>query len=237
MKKKIRIKVEKEEIVGTLFTPPPSHAHPVIIFLNGRGGIKERYYPVAEHFLGKGYVSFCFDFRGKGESITKKIPPMKHQLEDFKAVVNYIKSMKQVKSDKLIIVATSMGAYVALSLSNTWGNLIKKMVLFEPSLFNKSAEDVPFMNLSVEDVVKALDNHPEKSRSVKNVSKYTGELYLVIQGDTEYYEGGKAVNEIYYSYAEKATVRKKMEIPDIDHNIFKTKKGTEKAIELLDKIL
>jgi len=77
MREKVRIKIGKDDLAGVLYYPDKREKYPAVIFFNGKGGTKERLFDICQHLLSNGYASFCFDFRGRGESVTKDVPPMK----------------------------------------------------------------------------------------------------------------------------------------------------------------
>lgn len=236
MKEKVRIKINGEEIVGTMFLPDKKKKHKTVVFLNGKGGTKERFYLLAKDYLEKDYVSFCFDFRGRGESLTKTVPPLGSQLKDAKVVLDYLATLPFVDKRNIILVGTSMGGYVALSIPN-YKPGIKKLIILEPAYFLPDMENKPYLDITDRDVEEAIEGGMGKARSMKEIGKFAGELYLVIHEKSGHFELMEKVIDIYYNSAVNAKIRKKMEIKGAPHAIFRTPGNQNRARKFIKKLL
>lgn len=231
MREKIQLQIDNNNITGFLFFPNKESQHSVVIFFNGSGGTKEYFFKISKFLSLRGYVSFCFDFRGRGESQTKEISPLSFQIKDAQEVIRQVASLPFVKKDDITILATSMGGYVAASVSNI-SKGIKRIILIAPALYSLDDENKKYTEASVRDFKKELI--PE-SRAIKEIRKFKGELFVV------FLEKDKIVpdwiNQAYLDNALEVKKKAKLEIKDAEHAIFRTKSGQEKVRKLLEKLL
>lgn len=231
MREKIRLKVNHETLTGILSYPKGSKRAPMIIFFNGSGGVKERFLTIADFLLERGYASFCFDFRGRGESLTKKTPPLSFQLQDAEEVIKYIASLPFIDKTNIVLVATSMGAYVASCVSNV-NSGIKQIILFAPAMYVPKDEKKPYTTVKVANFKKELI---DKARSIREIKKFRGELFVVFLGRDKTIPFWMV--QAYLNNATQAKKKIKMEIKNSEHPIFRTASGQKKAQNLLAKIL
>jgi alpha/beta superfamily hydrolase len=82
----------------------------------------------------KGIASVRFDFSGSGESDGDFIDmTISKELEDAKAILNYVKSLDFVDTNKIGIVGLSMGGAVGSMLAGDCKNDIKSLCLWAPA--------------------------------------------------------------------------------------------------------
>ena len=169
---KISVEVDGDVIAGALFFPDKNEVYKVVFLMNGKGGLKERYYSIAKELVKLGYIACCFDFRGRGESQVGTIPPFGNQIDDAKAVVDYVASLSFVNQKDIVLVGTSMGGYVSASLAN-YKNGIKKIILLEPSILLPKDEQTPYLNIFAEDIERTTKSqHVNAARPLKEIAKY-----------------------------------------------------------------
>lgn len=228
--KKITLKIGGESLVGKLFLPSNSSPKNAMIFLNGSGGLKERFYGICKFFSEKGYVCLCFDFRGRGESVTKKIPKLKEQTVDAKKVINYL--TQNTKSlEKVYLVATSMGGYVAATISN-FNNKIKNLILIAPAICSQQMEESPYTEVRSSSFKKEFLT---KANSIKEIRQFTGDLWVVFLGKDETIPDW--MTQAYLDNAASVRKKKKIILKNEEHAVFRYKNGQEKIKELLNGIL
>ncbi|MCH7951767.1 alpha/beta fold hydrolase [Patescibacteria group bacterium] len=233
---RIEIPINNEKIIGALFYPDKQKQHKVVVFLNGQGGVKERFYLMAEALVNLGYASFAFDFRGRGESASKIVPPLSYQIEDAKKVLDYVVSLPFVNPNDITLIATSMGGYVAASVASDHPG-IKKIFLFEPTLLLVKEEDKPYLEITADDVELALKGDVNKMRPIQEIRKFKGELYLILHEKSSYRELMESIIPIFYKNAVKAKKKKKCTLKGARHALFKTHEGRLKATEFVEKLL
>lgn len=226
---KFTISIKNNILVGRIFVQENKNPSKTIIFLNGSGGTKERFYGLCEFFSEKGYICVCFDFRGRGESATLKTPKAKEQITDATKVIVYLlKRFKKLK--EINLVATSMSAHVASCICN-YKKKIKKLVLIAPAAYTYDMENKPYTEIFTKDLKRS---EIEKSKSILEIRKFKGYLYLVsLNRDTTI---PNWMIKAYFDNAKKTKLKKELGI-DFRHSIFRYEDGREKSLKLLDKIL
>lgn len=105
------------------FFPGKNETKNTLIFLHGRTGCVDNYYPVClklqEGLEKQGtYVNaFIFDYRGFGKSSGKR-PTRSTVLIDTYGAFEYLKKQRNIPPENICIVGHSSGAAVALGLAN-----------------------------------------------------------------------------------------------------------------------
>lgn len=235
---KLFIPTDSVDIATSLFQPHDDGKHPIIVYLNGKGGVKERFYTIAEYFQNEGYASLCFDFRGRGGSKTGEVPLFKTQFADFEYVMSYINKLESIDAQNIIVVATSMGGYVAASLVHKYES-VKKLFLLEPSLLYKRAEEIPYLDIEADELSIGFDIDEEELKeisSIQGIQRYKGELYITKHSQSSYKDLMEKISTYYYNYASHV-IRKKTLTIDASHAIFKTDEGQKEVIKLLRQYL
>ncbi len=231
MREKVILQINGDILSGVLYFPDKKSRYKAIVFFNGSGGTKERFFSIAEAFKRKGYVSFCFDFRGRGESQTDEIPPLGFQLEDAKKVIDYVINLPFVDKNEITLVATSMGGYIAASVVNSFQG-ITRLVLIAPSIYSLGEErkrytDRKMISFKKESILG--------SRAIKEIVKFKGELFVVFLGKDKSIPNW--MTQAYLDNASSVKRKVKLIIKDAEHAIFRSESGREKVKKLLKKIL
>src|SRR5918998_5244415 len=92
----------------TADTGPP----PVIVMAHGLGAVKQlRLAPVAERFQAAGYACLVFDYRhfGESEGEPRELLSLARQREDWRAAVEFARSLPEVDSGRVVVWGTSFG--------------------------------------------------------------------------------------------------------------------------------
>lgn len=96
---------------GTLYLPNESKP-PVIVMGHGIGAERRFRLPdYAERFCKAGFAVFLFDYRNLGESdgLPRNLIHPKRHVEDFLEAIRFVKSLPEVKGERLGIWGTSFG--------------------------------------------------------------------------------------------------------------------------------
>jgi hypothetical protein len=114
--------------------------HPGVVFLHGGGeSSKERFLPLQQYLCGREIASIAIDFRGVGASGGQfSDGSLANRFLDANAACNFFLKSVGADSGKLLLVAASMGAEVALALTEV-RNDIKALILISPAAYPRSA--------------------------------------------------------------------------------------------------
>jgi pimeloyl-ACP methyl ester carboxylesterase len=99
---------------------------PVIVMAHGLGGTKQmRLDAFAERFAAAGYASLVFDYRNFGASggQPRQLLSVRRQQEDWRAALEYARSLSWVDPDRVVAWGTSFGGGHALWVAATDGRL------------------------------------------------------------------------------------------------------------------
>ncbi|MCR4305618.1 MAG: alpha/beta fold hydrolase [Candidatus Daviesbacteria bacterium] len=152
--KKVEFVSDGIKLSGTLYYPNEIKSSPGVLFLHGGGqSSKERFLQWQEHLSRLGICSLTFDFRGVGESEGQFADSsLKNRLIDSRAALNFLLSYSLVDRNKIAIVGSSMGAYVAIRLSEL-GEAPKALILVSAAAYAKESEDKQ-MDVSFTQVIR-----------------------------------------------------------------------------------
>lgn len=136
---------------GTLQLPEYNRKAPVIIMAQGFGLIKEVGLPqFAERFVAQGYAVFSFDYRGFGESEGHPrhwVSPKRH-LEDWKAALDFIRTLTTVDTQQVILWGYSFSGGHAIQTAAADGQ-VNAVILQAPHVDGRSSlKGVPFSKLA-----------------------------------------------------------------------------------------
>lgn len=92
----------------------------------------------AEELAKQGYAAFAFDFCGggihtKSDGLTTEMTVFT-ELEDLRAVMDYVKSLDSVDYSKLTLLGCSQGGAVCAMTAKKYPEEVAKLVLFYPAL-------------------------------------------------------------------------------------------------------
>lgn len=132
------------KLAGNFVSPISQTGLPAVLFLHGAGhATKERYFDWQNILANNGIASLSFDFRGCGESEgVFEDGSLAKRLEDAKNALEFIQTIEQVDKNKLILAGNSMGAHIAVRLTESVSN-IKALMLSCPAAYSAEAENKP----------------------------------------------------------------------------------------------
>ena len=114
-------------------------AHPQLLFIHGAGASdRKRFEQLRTLLADKGIGSISFDFIGHGESGGSLVgSSLESRVAQASAVID-----SQKISQPLSIVASSMGGYVAIKLTELYA--VNNLILVAPAVYDTKSYRVPF---------------------------------------------------------------------------------------------
>ena len=112
---------------------------PAAIVCHGFTGDMSSTEKYGDVFAQKGYRAFIFDFCGGGfktisdGTLEDYMTPLT-EIDDLKAVIEYVTSRDDVDADSLILMGCSQGGFVAALTAKELKDQVKQLVLFYPAL-------------------------------------------------------------------------------------------------------
>lgn len=178
---KITIKSSPGNISANLIKPENfKDPLPALIFVHGwksdqTGNIKR-----AAEIAKLGFVCLTLDLRGHGES-EGNIEQFSREdhIEDIKSAYKYLADLKEVNPNKIGIIGSSYGAYLAAVSSNDLG--FEWLVLRVPALYFDKGFNIPTDKLIKEDpqAFTTSDLTQENCLALKGIANFQGEILLV----------------------------------------------------------
>lgn len=115
----------------------------IMIFVNGYNTTTQNYISEINFFASLGYIVYCFDNTGTGQSEGKKFGGVPQAIIDLKYCLEEV--VKQHPNNKITIVGHSMGGYAASNIINVLDiNVVNKIIAISP--FNNIV-DVVYDNI------------------------------------------------------------------------------------------
>lgn len=143
------------KIKGTLYMPKKIAGKvPGILLLHQLGRDRHSWSSLVPLLIKEGYVVLAIDLRGHGESIVFgdtirryrqfSNDDYKNMIIDVSSAVKYLKSVKEVKAEKIAIIGASIGANLALQYAAR-DKEVRTVVLLSPGLNYRSLETLPYL--------------------------------------------------------------------------------------------
>jgi len=132
-----------------LYMPDGASKPPVVVMAHGFGGQRWMRLPAyAERFAGQGMAVFVFDYRGFNDSEglpRNYINPSRH-LEDWKAAINYVRTLNVVDSRHMALWGTSFSAghVIVIAASDPGISAIVAQVPFTDGITTAWSYRLPF---------------------------------------------------------------------------------------------
>ncbi|MHA3115499.1 alpha/beta fold hydrolase [Acinetobacter sp. ANC 4635] len=123
-----------ERLAADVYFPQEIALPPVIIMANGFACERKFSLPdVAERFAEQGFAVILFDYRGFGESTgqPRELVSPKHHLQDWKSVVEQVKSWSNVNQEQLFLWGVSLSGGHVMTLAAEIPN-IKAIIALVP---------------------------------------------------------------------------------------------------------
>lgn len=117
-----------------LYLPPPTAGAgppPVIVMAHGLGAVKQlRLAAFAERFQAAGYACLVFDYRyfGASEGEPRELLSLPRQREDWRAAVEFARSLPEVDPGRVVVWGTSFGGGHAIVTAADDDNIVAAIV-------------------------------------------------------------------------------------------------------------
>ncbi|MDQ9008943.1 alpha/beta fold hydrolase [Acinetobacter gerneri] len=120
------------DLIAADFYKPKNVKKPaVIVMAHGFAALRQfRLIPFAQRFAQAGYAVVLFDYRNWGGStgFPREMISLKKQLEDWKSVIQYVSTQKNINTRKIVLWGTSLSGGYALTLATEMKNINAIMV-------------------------------------------------------------------------------------------------------------
>lgn len=125
-------------IRGHVFKPEMPGKLPAVIVSHGFMSNQQSVWGYAQTLAELGYAAFAFDFCGgcvKGTSDGKSEDmTILTEAQDLNAVIDYVKTLPYVQSDRISLMGCSQGGFVSGIVAAKRPDEIEKLILFYPAL-------------------------------------------------------------------------------------------------------
>ncbi|HOW27600.1 MAG TPA: alpha/beta hydrolase [Elusimicrobiota bacterium] len=228
------------ELVGW-FIPASSPTDRCLILCHGWGTNRSNILP-STVFLGRrgGYNLFYFDFRNHGESGGDRSSLIYYERKDLEAAVRYLKKEKSPQAKRLGIYGLSMGAAVALSVTEVHSEI--EAIVAESGFTSFNEVIIRFGRLfyhmprwmahwTLMFVRARLGFDPEPYSPIYSIEKIAPRPLFLIQGDQD---TRMPVSEGEALFARAGEPKTLWTIPGADHGEAHTIAGREYEDRLLE---
>lgn len=130
--------VDGHAIYGEIYIPDGiEEPMPAVIFSHGYGGTHSTGAPYAQALAEKGFVAYCYDFRGGSNSSRSDGSPLEMSVftekADLEAVLSMIQSLDYVDGERIFLMGTSQGGMVSAMTGAAHPEEVRGMMLLYPA--------------------------------------------------------------------------------------------------------
>lgn len=130
--------VDGHAIYGEIYIPEGAgEPMPAVIFSHGYGGTHSIGAPYAQALAQKGFVVYCYDFRGGSNSSRSDGSPLEMSVftekADLEAVLSMIQSLDYVDRERIFLMGTSQGGMVSAMTGAAHPEEVRGMMLLYPA--------------------------------------------------------------------------------------------------------
>lgn len=130
--------VDGHAIYGEIYIPDGiEESMPAVIFSHGYGGTHSIGAPYAQALAQKGFVVYCYDFRGGSNSSRSDGSPLEMSVftekADLEAVLSLIQSLDYVDRERIFLMGTSQGGMVSAMTGAAHPEEVRGMMLLYPA--------------------------------------------------------------------------------------------------------
>jgi uncharacterized protein len=170
MERKVKFKIGKEVLRGSLFIPQGEGPFPSVIFFHGSSGVGETYYLAAKKLAKNGILGFAFNYAGCGKSTGKiEQQTIEMGIKDARKAIDFFLGQKEVDNKRLGFCGGSFGGFIVSLLSKFYP--VKSIYLIAPAAYSKSVYKCQ------RDYDELRDNYLT-SESYENLAKFKGDLLV-----------------------------------------------------------
>lgn len=130
--------VDGHAIYGEIYIPDGiGELMPAVIFSHGYGGTHSIGAPYAQALAQKGFVVYCYDFRGGSSASRSDGSPLDMSVftekADLEAVLSMIRSLDYVDRERIFLMGTSQGGMVSAMTGAAHPEEVRGMMLLYPA--------------------------------------------------------------------------------------------------------
>ena len=130
--------VDGHAIYGEIYIPDGAgESMPAVIFSHGYGGTHSIGAPYAQALAQKGFVVYCYDFRGGGNASRSDGSPLDMSVfterADLEAVLSMVRSLDYVDQGHIFLMGTSQGGMVSAMTGAAHPEEVRGMMLLYPA--------------------------------------------------------------------------------------------------------
>jgi predicted acyl esterase len=107
---------------------PPAGGWPAMVFCHGYGGSKDDMLTEADNLCSNGYFTVCYSMRGQGESGGLSNLISTTEMNDFVAIVTYVKAQSGINVNKVGGIGSSQGGIIPLMAVCYYPGLLRCVV-------------------------------------------------------------------------------------------------------------
>lgn len=170
--------VDGHAIYGEIYIPDGiEEPMPAVIFSHGYGGTHAIGAPYAQALAEKGFVVYCYDFRGGSNSSRSDGSPLDMSVftekADLEAVLSMLQSLDYVDNERIFLMGTSQGGMVSAMTGAAHPEEVRGMMLLYPAFCIPENARAQFSTLeSVPDQVSFFSWLTVGRRYVEDVWEY-----------------------------------------------------------------
>lgn len=151
--------IDEQVIYGQIYIPDEvSEPMPAVIFSHGYGGTHSTGASYAQVLAQKGFVVYCYDFRGGSNNSQSEGSPLEMSVftekSDLEAVLSMIQSLDYVNSELIFLMGTSQGGMVSAMTGAAHPDEIQGMMLLYPAFCIPDIVRSRYQN--IEDIPESL---------------------------------------------------------------------------------
>ncbi len=188
------ISFENSILPAYFFQPDMSNTtRPTIIANGGADGTREEdYFVTVKAALERNYNCFVFEGPGQGQVLFEQKIPMRHDWEQvIKAVINYLSTLAEVDSKRLILSGLSLGGYLAARAAAYEHRLAALMV--NPGILDLSQVSLQFLPPRIQQAFlqrdyNAVDQFFTQSMQQNKDTAFFIQSRMVLYGTTSGYD-------------------------------------------------
>ncbi|HEY4512684.1 MAG TPA: alpha/beta fold hydrolase [Candidatus Paceibacterota bacterium] len=184
----VKIPEGEIELAGTMFYPRVAkEKNPAVLFVHGWKSSQVKSFDVARSLAEEGNISLTFNLREHGdEGGNPSTCSRKDFLDDTRAAYDFLAKKEGVDPDNITVVGTSMGAYLAMILSEE--RKFKQLAFRVPANYQDEGFEEPGIRGSdFPDVVawRKTKHDWSETRALKALHGFSGDVLIVESGKDE----------------------------------------------------